>query len=134
MKAKTENEIRSAFKEYADGYIAASCLYDDVIYTQAYKTGLAPVSPGGYFLDCMGIYEDLLLQAAGIDSIKELPEPENEYLEYSSTEYWQNQLAGAFYEASCELADKIWGVGGWHEVTVPENGGWDHIVLYKNDV
>jgi len=131
MKAKTENEIRSAFKKYADEYIAASCLYDDVIYTQAYKTGLASVSPGGYFL-ADGIDEYNLMQM-GIYTVDELPEPEGGYLEYSVEEYWQNQLAAAFYKAACELADNMWGVGGWHEDTVPENGGWDHIVLYKND-
>ena len=132
MKAKTENEIRSAFKKYADGYIESSCIYNDSILTQAYNPGFAPVSPDGYFLDCMGVYEDLLLQAAEIKNLNELPEPEDGYLEYSSIEYWQNQLAGAFYKAACELADNMWGVGGWHEVTVPEIGGWDHIVLYKN--
>ena len=131
---KTVKEIRSAFKEYASEYIS-SCFYDDVIHTQLYAThGPKPISPGGYFLTYMGDNEDLLLQAAEINNLNELPEPESGYREDSIKKYWKNQLGGAFYEASCELANKVWGVGGWHEDTVPENGGWKHKVLYKNDV
>ena len=126
---KSEKELRSEFKTYAEGYIESSCIYDNSLFTQAYKTGLAPVSPGGYFL-ADGIGEDILLQV-GIYNFDELPKPESGYLEDSIEEYWQNQLAGIFYEAACEFANKIWGVGGWYEDTVPENGGWKHKVLYK---
>jgi len=126
---KTENEVRSAMSRYAERYLLTSC-EGDTIFTQAYETGLAPVSQGGYFLADRGMSsEDVLTQAAEIDSIEELPEPVEDWRESTIEEYWIHQLAGIFYDVACEMANEKYGEGKWTEETLPEFGGWNHIIL-----